>query len=353
MNTRTAVAAALTCAGLVLAGCTAIPAPTGSAASSPSADFNGADAMFASMMIPHHQQAVEMSQIVLAKPDVDASVTTLAENIEAAQTPEIEQLSGWLKAWDVDESSLDTSHAGHGGGMMSEDDLKALTAASGAEAGKLFLEQMIVHHEGAVAMAQVQVDNGRNPDAIAMANSIIQTQNSEIEQMRTLLAQEGIDASGFLTRHGLAGMDARQIIERLDATPVQARPKDLIASVRPQQLLLSDDSAQTSLPMPADAFYLSLAPYVSQTHECHFHSLTTCLGELRNTDVRLTITDKATGTVIVDRTVRTHDNGFYGVWLPRDIDASLTVEHEGHTANATVSTRADDDATCLTTVHLT
>ena len=76
----------------------------------------------------------------------------------------------------------------HGDGLMTEDDLTALESADGAEASRLFLEQMIVHHEGAVEMAQTQVDDGSNPDAVELAQTIIDAQTTEIQEMRDLLA---------------------------------------------------------------------------------------------------------------------------------------------------------------------
>ena len=173
----------------VLAGCTATTTPaTSPASASPSTSavaFNDADAMFASMMIPHHEQAIEMSDMILSKEGVDQRVITLAEQIKAAQAPEIATLRGWLSAWNVNESGM--SHGGHDGGMMSDGDLAALKAASGAEASRLFLGQMIVHHEGAVTMAQSEVDGGQNPDAIALAREIIAAQTTEIQTMRDLL----------------------------------------------------------------------------------------------------------------------------------------------------------------------
>lgn len=78
-------------------------------------------------------------------------------------------------------------HGGSMDGMMTEEDMAALDAATGTEASRLFLEQMIVHHEGAVEMAQIEVDSGTNPDAVAMAQAIIDTQNIEIETMREIL----------------------------------------------------------------------------------------------------------------------------------------------------------------------
>lgn len=202
MKNRPAALAALTLTALLaLAGC-ADTAGSGSesmpgmdhgndsSSSEPGADFNDADVMFAQMMIPHHQQAVEMSDMILAKDGIDDGVLALAEDIKAAQQPEIEQLEAWLDAWGADMPNMD-SMAGmdHGGGMMSEDDMAALEAASGVEASRLFLEQMIVHHEGAIEMAQDQVADGQNPDAVEMAQTIIDTQTAEITTMQELLTQ--------------------------------------------------------------------------------------------------------------------------------------------------------------------
>lgn len=195
MKIRAAAVAALTLAvGLVLSACTSTaPTPSPSVSASPTAsegaaDFNDADAMFAMMMIPHHEQAIEMADLVLGKEGVDQRVIDLAEAIQAAQRPEIERLQGWLADWGVAPGNESTGHEGHGDGMMSADDMTALQNASGAEASRLFLEQMIVHHEGAVDMAQMQVDNGQNPDVIALAQDIIDAQTTEIQQMRDLLA---------------------------------------------------------------------------------------------------------------------------------------------------------------------
>lgn len=161
-------------------------------------------------------------------------------------------------------------------------------------------------------------------------------------------------ADDLLADHGLGGLDAAQIVDRLDATTLDDRPADLIASVQPDALVLSDDgSRETRVPMPDDAFYVAAAPYRAQTHDCHFHSLTTCVGELRGEEVTVTVTDDATGEVLVDETRRTFDNGFVGLWLPRDVDATLTVEHDGDTATADLSTRGTDDPTCLTGLRLT
>lgn len=134
------------------------------------------------------------------------------------------------------------------------------------------------------------------------------------------------DASeNWLADYDLDGLDGREITEHLDSMPVADRPEDLIASVEPETLVLYDNSGnETTVPLPEDEFYLSFAPFIEQTHDCHFHSLTTCLGELSNEELEITVTDKA-DAVLVDETVRTHDNGFAALWLPRDIEATLTV----------------------------
>ncbi|MDJ1371149.1 DUF305 domain-containing protein [Gulosibacter molinativorax] len=148
---------------------------------------NQSDVMFAQMMIPHHEQAIEMSDIILAKEGVDPEVISLAEAVKAAQGPEIEQLQGWLDAWGVGSGGQDMGHMGHGDGIMTEDDLGKLEKADGAEASKLWLEQMIMHHEGAVEMAELEAAGGSDPAAVELANSIVETQTVEIDQMRELL----------------------------------------------------------------------------------------------------------------------------------------------------------------------
>lgn len=164
-------------------GNSSAPSPSSAA----TADFNDADVMFAQMMIPHHEQAVEMSDMILDKEGIDPAVLALASEIKAAQQPEIDQLKEWLDEWGADSDTGTMEGMDHGGGMMSNDDMAALDAATGAEASRLFLEQMTMHHEGAIEMAQDEVDNGKNPDAIAMAQTIIDTQTAEIATMQELL----------------------------------------------------------------------------------------------------------------------------------------------------------------------
>lgn len=178
---------------IALTGCSANGAGSGSGGSptnAPSAtaeSFNDPDVMFVTMMIPHHEQAVEMSQMILDKEGIDPGVTALAQEIKAAQGPEIETMRAWLDRWGVEEDSM-AGMDNDMDGMMSDDDMAALESASGEEASRLFLEQMIEHHEGAIAMAQTEVDEGQTPEAIALAEQIIADQSSEIEDMQAVLS---------------------------------------------------------------------------------------------------------------------------------------------------------------------
>ncbi|AZI65699.1 DUF305 domain-containing protein [Rhodococcus erythropolis] len=220
-----AISAAATAALFVLTACnssnsdgttsTPMSMSVESSSSADASTHNQADVTFAEQMIPHHSQAVEMSDMLLSKDGIDPRVTALAEQIKAAQGPEIEQLQAWLTSWGQSSSSSGmnmptTSHNMEGmtpstsmnmpmpsesmgtmpgmEGMMSADDMTALQNAQGTDAAKLFLTQMIDHHRGAVAMAQTEVDSGQYPEAISMAQTIISTQNEEITTMEGILA---------------------------------------------------------------------------------------------------------------------------------------------------------------------
>ena len=161
--------------------------PSASMMPSAGADHNQADVMFAQMMIPHHAQAVEMSGIILEKQDMPAEVTALATKIKAAQAPEIEQMTGWLQGWNV--PTMMSDHTGHGmTGMVDDAGIDKLKSATGTEAARLFLEQMIGHHEGAIDMAQQEISAGKSPEAVKLGRDIVGAQQAEITQMKQLLA---------------------------------------------------------------------------------------------------------------------------------------------------------------------
>lgn len=166
------------------------PAPSASGSASTTAEFNDADVMFVQGMLPHHKQAVEMSDTLLAKTGVSAETTALARQIKGAQQPEIDTMTGWLTAWG---KSADAGMGGMdhdmGGGMATDADLKQFEQAQGSDAEKMYLEMMTKHHQGAIAMAKTEISGGKNPDAVDLANSIVSSQQAEIDTMKELLAQ--------------------------------------------------------------------------------------------------------------------------------------------------------------------
>lgn len=144
------------------------------------------DAMFLAMMIPHHEQAVEISN--LAKTNgASPEVLALATSISTAQGPEIVQMQGLLEA--AGALGEIGKHMGHMDGMLSEEQVAAIKDARGAEFDRLYLEGMIAHHEGAVKMAQNAIDSGGNAAVIAVAEQQLAAQTAEIAQMKKLLGQ--------------------------------------------------------------------------------------------------------------------------------------------------------------------
>lgn len=175
--------------GLALAALLSVTACGGEA------DHNDADVEFATGMIPHHEQAVAMADLALEQggPEVE----TLAEEIQAAQGPEIETMTGWLESWgeevpeDMDHMEMDgMDHSGMDG-MMTPEQMEDLENAEGGEFDTLWLEMMIEHHEGAIAMSEDQVADGQNADAIGLAEDIAEAQQAEITQMQEMLRTDG------------------------------------------------------------------------------------------------------------------------------------------------------------------
>ncbi|MBE3013958.1 DUF305 domain-containing protein [Microbispora sp. NEAU-D428] len=157
------------------------------AATTPAADHNDQDVMFARMMIPHHRQAVEMGRLAEDRA-ADARVARLARRIEAAQAPEIRTMSGWLTAWGEPLPGENRAPAHHAmPGMMSPEDMRRLEGLSGRAFDRAFLTMMIRHHEGAVAMARDELRTGVYEPARRMAASIVSSQSAEIREMKSLL----------------------------------------------------------------------------------------------------------------------------------------------------------------------
>lgn len=144
--------------------------------------FSSSDIMFAQMMIPHHQQAIDMSLLAQTR-TTNPDVLALADTIRSAQGPEIDQMSRWLTNAGA---PMDMGHSMHMDGVLSDDDMSALDRASGAEFDRLFLEGMIGHHQGAIAMANMIVDSA-NPEVATLGKNILTSQSQEIELMKRLL----------------------------------------------------------------------------------------------------------------------------------------------------------------------
>jgi uncharacterized protein (DUF305 family) len=158
------------------------------AAPDPAGDASAADAMFAQMMIPHHEQAVVMADLAPTRAQ-DPQIIELATEIKGAQQPEIDQMAAWLEEWGVPRLAGDEAMAAHGShgmsGMLTDEQLAELEASSGTDFDQLFAQLMIEHHEGAIEMANAVVDSS-DPRVAQLAQQIIRTQEAEIEQLRPL-----------------------------------------------------------------------------------------------------------------------------------------------------------------------
>ncbi|WP_242089688.1 DUF305 domain-containing protein [Curtobacterium sp. DN_7.5] len=194
-TTRALAAAAALTIGLTIGGCstsnTSSSDGSSSQSSSSSASHNDQDVMFTQQMLPHHQQAIAMSDMLIAKGSgVQADVVTLAKQIKAEQDPENTRMTGWLTAWNepTEMPSMSGMDRSSMSGMMSDSAIQDLQKASPQDAGKLYLEQMIEHHTSAVDMAKTEVDKGKNADAVGLAKSIVKSQTEQIAQMKDMLA---------------------------------------------------------------------------------------------------------------------------------------------------------------------
>jgi len=156
-----------------------------------SQEHNAADVAFATDMIPHHAQAITMADMAV-KTATNSEIKALATAIKAAQDPEIQTMSGWLKAWGQPVPDTGGGHnmsaMGGQGGMMSDQQMMDLQGSKGATFDRMWLQMMIQHHEGAIAMAKTELASGSSAEAKQLAQAIIDGQSKEIVQMKDLLA---------------------------------------------------------------------------------------------------------------------------------------------------------------------
>jgi len=212
-SVRVAALAAAALAAAALSSCSTGTQPEVQSATSATttaaqaAEHNSADVMFAHMMIPHHEQALELAALV---PDrsTNAELQTLAKTIAAEQQPEIDAMNALLTQWDAMPGMQGMpgmpgmadmpGHGGMGGmggmgmaGMVDAATMTKLTTLSGQPFDVLWLQSMIAHHQGAIEMAQTEIADGINPDMVNLARNIVTAQQAEIDQMQRMLAELG------------------------------------------------------------------------------------------------------------------------------------------------------------------
>jgi uncharacterized protein (DUF305 family) len=177
-------AGALMALGL-LAGCSLHNAATEQAAPTRPPGYeehNDADIAFAQRMIPLEQQAVALSDALLAKQGVNSDVADIAGAIRQNDRPEIAQLQGWLKEWNAP--------AGPQAGaaeLASGPNITSIKAADPGQAGQIYLEQMIANREHTLALSKSEVDDGTYRATVAAAAGNQATQERQISTMKTLL----------------------------------------------------------------------------------------------------------------------------------------------------------------------
>ena len=160
------------------------PHSMGHSSSSKNSAYTGADLMFLQMMIPHHQQAIDISNLAM-KSSTNKELLDLAKVIARDQAAEIIQMKAWLKEAGASE---DMGHSMEGmGGMLTVDELAALNAAKGAAFDKLWLEGMTDHHDGAIHMVQM-IEDASNMEIKAFGAKVITDQSAQIAQMKKMLA---------------------------------------------------------------------------------------------------------------------------------------------------------------------
>lgn len=165
-------------------------AATGSPSTSATQAHNSTDLTFAQDMMPCHKQAIQMSEIILTKQGSDPRVVQVANQIKAAEGPDIQGMQSWLSQWQ--QSTTPSSAAGMPAmqgmtGMASPEQMTALQNAVGADASKQFLTLMVQNHQHAIMLAQSEINSGQYPPAVAMAHSIATTEQQEVNTMQGIL----------------------------------------------------------------------------------------------------------------------------------------------------------------------
>jgi uncharacterized protein (DUF305 family) len=158
---------------------------TGSTTAPAASAHNQADVTFAQSGIPHHEQAIPMSDTILGKQGIDPRVIQLATQFKADQGPELQQMHSWLSQWGQPTLTMNPGMAMPG--MLPDQDITALQNAQGVDATKKFLTEMIECHEGTIAMAEDEIKDGQYPPAVALAHQISTREQQENTTMQGIL----------------------------------------------------------------------------------------------------------------------------------------------------------------------
>lgn len=151
----------------------------------------------------------------------------------------------------------------------------------------------------------------------------------------------------FYAKHDIEEQNIKKMVASLEDTLDET--EGLNVSIKPSEIIFSDQEEEVSKSIN-DEFYLSIAPYIKSSHDCFHHNLISCRGELANQKIHVRILDD-NGKSLFDKDVKTYSNGFYGIWLPKDIVGTIRVTYGDKMAQSPIST-STDDPTCLTTLKL-
>ncbi len=149
----------------------------------------------------------------------------------------------------------------------------------------------------------------------------------------------------MLAKYELTDLSVKEMVNKLDS--ITDEKNGLNASINGTTLILYDNEKKYDFKLPSDEFYVSFAPYINEVHPCKTHNLVSCRGELFNKEFEVSVV-KDDGTVVLDQKVKSMDSGFIGIWLPKNIDATLTIKYNDLSVSQPIST-FDKSDTCITT----
>lgn len=177
-----------------------------------------------------------------------------------------------------------------------------------------------------------------------MKRNILVVSGAAVVALGAYLLLGGIDKD---TPSAQDTTDIKQLVQEYSSSSLE----NLSASITSEQLIVTDsNNKEKTYDLPKDEFFVSIAPYVENTHPCATHSLTGCQGELTDDEFKVYIEDSE-GNVIVDQEMKSLSNGFIDLWLPRDKKYNITIEQDGKAAKSEFSTFKSDN-TCVTTMQL-